>query len=131
VAAATCPHGFDTRACLICQTLASGSAGAPTSSGTSTKTKRRKAPSSSPVTADARPRASRTDVLDSRGPVARSGGSRLLGGAILVVAILLVTWWVGALVWAALRLLELVGAALVAGVVGWKLGVWHGRRHPR
>ncbi len=50
--------------------------------------------------------------------------------AILAIAGVLLLSWIAAFAWAAIRLLELVAVAVVAGWVGWRLGVWHGRRHP-
>ncbi len=51
--------------------------------------------------------------------------------AIAAVAGLLLVSWVAAFAWAVFRLLELVAVAVVAGWVGWRLGIRHGRRHPR
>ena len=58
-------------------------------------------------------------------------GGRLLGTAVLVIAVLLGVWWLGTVVWAVLHILEFVAIAVVTGVAGYKLGVHHGRRHPR
>jgi hypothetical protein len=108
VAAATCPHGFAQDSCLICQTLGS----------------------SSPVPAGA----TKVEVLTGRSPRRRRSGltlgTRLIGLAAVAVAVVLVVGWVAALIWAALRIVELIGAAVVSGWVGWRLGVRHGRRHP-
>lgn len=45
-----------------------------------------------------------------------------------LVVLALLGWWVVAIVAVALRLIELVAVAVVAGWVGWRLGVVHGRR---
>lgn len=51
--------------------------------------------------------------------------------AVVAVGGLLVFTWVAALAWAVIRLVELVAVAFVSGWVCWRLGVRHGRRHPR
>ena len=108
VATATCPHGFAQGSCLICQTLGS----------------------SSPVAAGA----TKVEVLTGRPPRrSRSRltlGTRVLGVAALAVAVVLVVGWIAALIWAARRVVELIGAVVVSGWAGWRLGVRHGRRHP-
>jgi hypothetical protein len=48
-----------------------------------------------------------------------------------VIAVLVALSWVVAVVWAVLRIVELVAVAFVFGWVGWKLGVRHGRRTSR
>ncbi len=97
-----CPHGLERASCLICRTLA------PTG-----------------------PRPARLDqdrVAERR----RSFGVGRTLAVLPVVAVagLLVVSWVAAFAWALIRLVELVAVALVAGSVGWRLGVRHGRRHP-
>lgn len=97
-----CPHGMTSATCLICQTLAPSEA-------------RRARPE--PARAPSR---------------RRSVG---IGPALVVLAVvgiggLLVVWWIAAFAWALVRLVELVAVATVAGWVGWRLGVRHGRRHP-
>jgi hypothetical protein len=106
VATALCPHGFAPDACLICRTLSIGT--------------------------PARGAGSVEVLTDGRRPARRSLGlgTRALGGLALVAGALLVVWWLTAVIWAVLRVVELVAAAAVAGYLGWKLGVRHGRRHP-
>ena len=109
MATATCPHGFAPGSCLICQTLGTS---APVASGST------------------RPA---VEVLTGRPARRRSGmtlGARLIGLAALAIGVVLVVGWVAALIWAALRVVELIGVAVVAGWAGWRLGVRHGRRHP-
>ncbi|MDQ6796413.1 MAG: hypothetical protein M3011_00070 [Actinomycetota bacterium] len=96
--ATTCPHGLIAGECLICSTLA----------GTPTATPR----------PEAGPRRSTV-----RRP--RRGGAGLV---IAVVAVLLVGWWLVALVSLIFRLATLVAIAAGSGWVGWRLGVRHGRR---
>jgi lysylphosphatidylglycerol synthetase-like protein (DUF2156 family) len=97
-----CPHGLTTGTCLICQTLTPS-------------------PSARALPED-----------DRRPPRRRSFGvgATLAVLAVVAVAGLLVVSWVAAFAWAVIRLVELVAVALVAGWVGWRLGVRHGRRHP-
>jgi hypothetical protein len=71
----------------------------------------------------------KVEVLTGRVPQ-RHLGTRLIGLAAVAVAAVLVVGWVAALVWAALRVVELLGVAVVTGWAGWRLGVRHGRRHP-
>ena len=102
MATATCPHGLASGSCLICKTLALS-------------------PERPPV-----------EVLTSR-PARRRGalGPRLLGLAVLAIGVVLLVGWIAALIWAALRVVEIVAVAVVSGWVFWHLGVRHGRRHPR
>jgi hypothetical protein len=118
--ASTCIHGFAPGTCLICQTLQPGA-------GTTTKDAGRKgrrvaqpvAPGKTPV---------RPDAVISPGPPRRSSlGVRALGIFFLAVAVLVAVWVVAGVVLAVLRILELVAVALVAGWIGWRLGVRHGR----
>lgn len=98
-----CPHGLERAGCLICRTLA------PTA-----------------------PRPARLD--QNRAAASRRSfgvGSTLAVLAVVAVAGVLVVAWVAAFAWALIRLVELVAVALIAGWVGWRLGVRHGRRHPR
>ena len=104
MATATCPHGFAQGSCLICQTLGAGT--------------------SVPAAATAPP------ALVRRSGSRLTLGTRLLGLAVLAVGAVLVVGWVAAFIWAALRIVELIGAAVVSGWVCWRLGVRHGRRHP-
>ena len=92
-----------TATCLICATL--GSSGGATV------------------------RPERSEAQDRRR--ALSFGPTLGVLAIVAIAGLLLVSWVAAFAWAVFRLLELVAVAVVAGWVGWRLGVRHGRRHPR
>jgi hypothetical protein len=52
-------------------------------------------------------------------------------GLLLLVFVSLALFWIIGIVYAALRLVELVATALVAGWAGWKLGVHHGRSQAR
>jgi hypothetical protein len=54
-------------------------------------------------------------------------GTRLLGLAVVAVAMALALWWLVAAAAAILHIVELVAMGAVTGWVGWKLGVRHGR----
>ena len=111
MAATTCPHGFAPGSCLICQTLS--------------------LPASRPGAAS--PERPQVEVLTDRRPRRRGAGLgvRATGVAVVLVVAALAVWWVAAAVWALLRIVELVAVAVVFGYSGWKLGVRHGRHHPR
>ncbi len=78
-----------------------------------------------------------TNVPERRGRPAPEPRERRRGGVGLgltvigVVAVLVALSWVVAVVWAVLRIVELVAVAFVFGWAGWKLGVRHGRRTSR
>jgi len=95
--ATTCPHGLIAGECLICSTLA----GSPAATSRPEATQRRSAVN--------RPR--------------RSGAGLVLA----VVVVLLVGWWLLALVSLIFRLATLVAISVGSGWVGWRLGVRHGR----
>ena len=46
----------------------------------------------------------------------------------LVLATIVVAWVVVAALWTTFRVVELALVAAAAGWLGWRLGVWHGRR---
>ena len=97
----TCPHGRTPSTCLICQALDAGEL------------------------SDARRRAER--------PERKVGGSlswTIAKLGILAVVALVAISWAAALLWTALRVLELLAVAVVVGWVCWRLGVRHGRRNP-
>ncbi len=96
--ATMCPHGLTAGECLICSTLAS-----------------------SPAQASRVGRAKPSSSV--RRP--RTGGAGLILG---VVVVLLVGWWLVALVSLIFRLAGFVAISVGSGWVGWRLGVRHGRR---
>lgn len=74
-----------------------------------------------------------TAVPAARSALSPSRGRSKLGGNLAVVAIVavlgfVVFGWLAAAFFAVLRIVELVAVAVIAGWVGWKLGVRHGRR---
>jgi Flp pilus assembly protein TadB len=126
--ASTCIHGFAPGTCLICQTLEDRPAKATKQA--EGKTSRRAARAIPP--AATAPAAVRPDAVIAPRETRGSGiGIRLLGFAVVVIAALVVVSLVAHVVLAVLRILELVAAAVVAGWIGWKLGVHHGRHLPR
>jgi hypothetical protein len=127
VASGTCIHGYTPDSCLICQTLQQAPA----------KTRERRSGRRDAGALATGPRAAavaRPDAIFT-GPVehrSRVPLSLRLGAGLLVLALVgIMLFWVIGIVYAALRLVELVATALVAGWAGWKLGVHHGRRQAR
>ncbi len=111
---ATCPHGLDARTCLICSTLGT----TPTQTTISST-----GPSAVP--------GGRVEVVRTRS-MRRSGrGLGLVGWLVVLIALALLGWWVLGLIWAVLRVVELVAVGLVCGYVGYKLGVISGRHQAR
>jgi len=110
-ATTTCQHGLEASTCLICGTLAPSPA--RTAVTAPTKGKKAKIP------------AGRPEVLTG-GPAPRRGIG-LLGGLIIVVAVVVVAWFLIHLVWGILRLVELGLVGAVCGVVGYRIGVVVGR----
>ena len=97
-----CEHGVDQRSCEICRVLVASSSPLPGGGGSSPRVRRR---------------------------LVNPLGLGLSAIAAVVGLVLLVQ--VVAAAWAVVRLLELVAVATVAGWIGWKLGVGHGRRSGR
>jgi hypothetical protein len=56
---------------------------------------------------------------------------RLVGGLLLIVVLALLGWWILGLVWAVLRLVELVAVGLGCGYLGYRVGVLSGRHKER
>ena len=77
-----------------------------------------------PTVLPATPRARRPDR-----PRSLRGGLATI--AVVAVVGFLLVGWVAADFFAVLRIVELLAVALVAGWVGWQLGVRHGRRESR
>lgn len=127
MASGTCIHGYTPDSCLICQTLQH--APAKTRERGSGRRDERALATGPPAAAVARPDAIFTGPAKrhSRVPLSLRVGAGLL--MLALVGIML--FWVIGIVYAALRLVELVATALVAGWAGWKLGVHHGRREAR
>jgi hypothetical protein len=99
----TCPHGLDSGTCLICSTL--GNSPAPAST--------------------ARIPAGKPEVLSGRPPRRHLSA---VGYLVVIVAVLVVAWFLYHLVWGLLRLVELGLVGVVCGMVGYKIGVAVGRR---
>jgi Flp pilus assembly protein TadB len=95
----TCIHGFAPGTCLICGTLA----GRP----------------SPPLRPDA--------IVAPRERRSSGVGLRVAGFLTIAVVALIAVWIVAGFVFAVLRILEVVAVAVVAGGLGWRLGVRHGR----
>jgi Flp pilus assembly protein TadB len=114
VAPATCLHGLEPDTCLICQTLASK----PAPPKTPAKSGRiGRSPRSLPPLGP-----------DDRAPEGPARRFSVAGALALILATVVVAWVVVAALWTAFRVVEFALVAAAAGWVGWRLGVWHGRR---
>jgi hypothetical protein len=129
-----CLHGFPTGECLICRTLGA-TADRPAGRGPTVRSGR---PSAGQSTGSSGRGIDPDDVavpdavytVDERRP-ARSLSSRagwMIAGLAVVA---LFAWFVVGLVFAALRLIELVAIAALAGWIGYRLGHRQGRRAAR
>jgi Flp pilus assembly protein TadB len=116
----TCIHGFAPGTCLICQTLEGGGGKRARRSATEAR------PGTPATVPGPAPAAVRPDAVV--GPRRSSSlGLRVTGFLLLAIVALIVVSLVAGFVFAVLRILELVAVAVVAGWLGWKLGVHHGR----
>jgi hypothetical protein len=111
----TCIHGMDSASCLICRTLGTTTATAATADRTT----------SIPT--------GRPEVIQGqrRARSHRIGGLGLVGWLFVIVGLAVLGWWVLGLVWAVLRIVELVAVGLLCGYVGYKIGVVAGRHKAR
>jgi hypothetical protein len=133
VVASTCIHGFAPGTCLICQTLQAGSTRTATVKQPGDDRKRTRRPARAGSTGAGVPALGPTPVrADAVLSPARSPrshiGLRLLGLVVVAIVVVLAVSLVIGFVLGLLRILELVAVAVVAGRVGWSLGVRHGRR---
>ena len=120
VAPATCLHGLEPETCLICQTLATKpepSAKTARSGRGGLRRRGGESPRSLPV----------ADPQD-RPPYQPARRFSVAGAVALVLAAVIVVWVVAAALWTTFRVLEFALVAAAAGWIGWRLGVWHGRR---
>ena len=121
--ASTCIHGFAPGTCLICQTLQGGASTATKEGSGRDRPKRGRRPDPAPAPVPVRP-----DAVVAREQRRGPGlGVRLLGLLVLAVVVIVGVWIIAGLVLAVLHVVELIAAALVAGWIGWSLGVHHGR----
>ena len=112
---ATCAHGLDAATCLICSTLAAGTT------------------TSTPITAPSAVPGGRVEVVRP-GKAAHAHRPRtlgLVGWMVALIAVALLGWWVLGLIWAVLRIVELVAVGIVCGYGGYKVGVISGRHQAR
>jgi hypothetical protein len=130
-AANQCIHGFAPGTCLICRTLepSQPTTAAPSSTRRGGRSDR-PGGAVEPVAGRSRKLTAGPRVVPSATEPARFPlGFRLLGIAFAVVIVAVVALTLFHLVFAVvLRIVELVGVAVVTGYVGWKAGVHHGRR---
>jgi hypothetical protein len=132
----TCPHGFPTGTCLICQTLGKGPAQGSRPDRTATlepETRRKgrraqREKAASPVPADRVTPASVTGPPPERRP---RSGLHLLGVVIGLAVIAFAAFALVGVVLSALHVLELVAIGVGAAWGGYHVGFWRGARHPR
>ncbi len=120
MAPATCLHGLQPDTCLICQTLATKPAPATQRDGGDGRGRSRRSFRS--------PRSLPALGPEDRGPERPSRRFSVAGALALVLAAVVVVWVVVAALWTTFRVVELALVAAAAGWLGWRLGVWHGRR---
>jgi hypothetical protein len=122
---ATCSHGFLSSECLICRTLGSQpqvhvDTGRPVSVP----------PGGSRPRVE---RVARPDVVYEPKTVERPSHELswyLARAALAVVAIALVAWILAGVVFALVRVVELIAVAGLAGWAGYQVGHYRGRHHP-
>jgi hypothetical protein len=122
----TCPHGFRPDECLICRTLKGSHPQQQVETGRASQQ-----PLAGGIVGETKRPAVQPDAVYPPGRPARpprSPGSQLALVAVAVVAIGLAVWAVAGAVFAILHLLELLVVAGVAGWVGYRLGLYRGRR---
>jgi len=101
----TCPHGLDTRTCLICSTLGL-------------------APDRATIPAGP------AEVIATAPQGRRRPRLGLGGGLLLVLGALVAVWLVLGLLWSLIRGAELVLVGALCGYVGYRVGVFVGRHRP-
>lgn len=114
-----CIHGNDPRTCIVCKTLAEVDTITGQGSG------RQKARPTAPVDL-----ASRGDHSQSLERAHHYGFHIAVFAAVLVAAAISV-WFVAGVIFAAVRLIEVLLVAVVAGTLGYRLGHARGRREHR
>jgi len=121
MAVTTCIHGIAPGQCLICQTLQGGGTGGdrPAKQADRTKIARKATPGPTPVRPDA--------VMTQAPAPKRSLGWRAAGLVVILALVLLVGIWAIHLAFAVLRIIELAAVAVVAGWIGYQIGVLRGR----
>jgi hypothetical protein len=118
MAVTTCIHGFAPGQCLICQTLQGGGA-RPAKQADQAQSAPKTALGPTPVRPDA--------VLTHARPPKRSLGWKAAGAVVILALVLLVGIWAIHLALAVLRIIELAAVAVVAGWIGYQIGVIRGR----
>ncbi|MDQ2726718.1 MAG: hypothetical protein M3Y91_02380 [Actinomycetota bacterium] len=128
---AQCPHGFAPDDCLICATLASSRAQHSGNSPAVAVADRGEGSRRRPWTHGDPDRGARTVAVVEPGREPRWRAGRPLATALLVVvaliAVVAAVWLVAGVVFALLRVIELVAVAVAAGWIGYRAGHWRGR----
>jgi hypothetical protein len=118
MAVTTCIHGFAPGQCLICQTLDGGGA-RPAKQASRAQAAPKATPGPTPVRPDA--------ILTHAPAPKRSLGWKAAGAVVILALVLLVGIWAIHLALAVLRIIELAAVAVVAGWIGYQIGVIRGR----
>jgi Flp pilus assembly protein TadB len=122
---APCLHGFEPGHCLICQTLGPSTSSSSTGSRPTRSERRAGRDGHSSGVASGGP----VEVVDARPrTVAPRSGRHIAIAVLMVIAAVVAFWIVAGVVFALLRLLEIVIVAAVAGVLGYRLGRARGHR---
>lgn len=141
---ATCPHGFASDQCLICQTLGTG----PATRADGRGAKEAKAPKATKAKTKAPPTPTALMVSTLPGPASdlvpagrrsqevatRGRGSARRWGWALVAAVVIggvAVWAFGGVVHLALRIAEFVAVGAASAWVGYRLGQARGRHQRR
>jgi hypothetical protein len=121
----TCAHGNDPSTCSVCTTLAEIDALSVTPAASAGGRRRRGG------AATGQPTAARVDIITGKDRPAtrRSFGTHVALFVVVLAVAAASVWIVSGIVFAFIRLLEIVVVAAVAGTLGYRLG-HHRGRHP-
>jgi Flp pilus assembly protein TadB len=120
---ATCIHGFEPGQCLICQTLS------PSQEESGGRRHNRRTAKAEARSHQDRLPAGAVEVVDSDDrPRGSRAASHILIAVVLVILAVIAFWVVAGVVFAVLRLVEILAVAIVAGVLGYRLGRVRGRQ---
>ena len=130
---ALCPHGFAPDACLICATLASSSAkgsGNGPAVAVDDRDRGERGRRRPWAQHDAGHEVQAVTVVDPGEAPSRRPHRPLATALLVIVALIAVAaavWVVVGVVFALLRIIEVVAVAVAAGWIGYRVGHWRGR----
>lgn len=120
MAATTCIHGYAPGQCLICQTLQGAG-------GKDRPTKEKGRSPAGPATVAPLPTRVRPDTVVADAPPRGSFAGRAIVAFLIIAVVALVAVWAIGVAYAVLRAIELLAVALVAGWIGYRVGLYRGR----